>query len=96
MAQKQREMMAQVELAHQRELSEQLKKHDTLITEKQKGSHYHACSFWKQSCNLFLAIDTLKQQIAELMTGQSSTRQAQIEELRKKLIEAAKEANELR
>ena len=41
MAQKQREMMAQVELAHQRELSEQLKKHDTLITEKQKGSHYH-------------------------------------------------------
>jgi len=78
MAQKQREMMAQVELAHQRELSEQLKKHDTLITEKQK------------------AIDTLKQQIAELMTGQSSTRQAQIEELRKKLIDAAKEANELR
>ena len=40
MAQKQREMMAQVELAHQRELSEQLKKHDTLITEKQKGSHH--------------------------------------------------------
>ena len=30
------------------------------------------------------------------MTGQSSTRHAQIDELRKKLIDAAKEANELR
>ena len=48
------------------------------------------------SLRFILAIDTLKQQIAELMTGQSSTRQAQIEELRKKLIDAAKEANELR
>ena len=31
-----------------------------------------------------------------MMMGQSSTRQAQIEELRKKLIEAAKEANDLK
>ena len=30
------------------------------------------------------------------MKGQSSTRQAQIEELRKKLIDAAREANELK
>merc|ERR1712131_309793 len=42
------------------------------------------------------SIDTLKAQIAQMMMGQSSTRQAQIEELRKKLIEAAKEANELK
>ena len=42
------------------------------------------------------AIDTLKAQIAQMMMGQSSTRQAQIEELRKKLIEAAKEANDLK
>merc|ERR1711962_543198 len=41
-------------------------------------------------------IDTLKAQIAQMMMGQSSTRQAQIEELRKKLIEAAKEANDLK
>merc|ERR1711976_401154 len=34
--------------------------------------------------------------IAQMMMGQSSTRQAQIEELRKKLIEAAKEANDLK
>merc|ERR1711953_622683 len=42
------------------------------------------------------SIDTLKGQIAQMMMGQSSTRQAQIEELRKKLIEAAKEANDLK
>merc|ERR1712168_782212 len=42
------------------------------------------------------AIDTLKAQIAQMMQGQSSTRQAQIEELRKKLISAAKEANDLK
>jgi len=42
------------------------------------------------------AISQLKTQIAELMTGQSSTRHHQIEELRKRLIEAAQEANELK
>jgi hypothetical protein len=42
------------------------------------------------------AIENLKQQISCLMKGQSSTRQAQIEELRKKLIDAAREANELK
>ena len=48
-------------------------------------------------CNTEIkAIDTLKAQIAQMMMGQSSTRQAQIEELRKKLIEAAKEANDLK
>jgi len=42
------------------------------------------------------AISQLKTQIAELMTGQSSTRHHQIEELRNKLIEAAQEANDLK
>lgn len=42
------------------------------------------------------ANNTLKSQIAQMMQGQSNTRQAQIEELRKKLIEAAKEANDLK
>jgi len=78
MSQKQREMMAQVEKTHQREMAEQLRRHDTSVSEKQK------------------VIETLKAQIAELMTGQSSTRHAQIDELRKKLIDAAKEANELK
>jgi hypothetical protein len=41
-------------------------------------------------------IDKLKGQIAELMKGQSAERQAQIAELRKKLIGAAQEANDLR
>ena len=46
--------------------------------------------------SVYLAIDNLKAQIAELMKGQSSERQAQIAELRKKLIGAAQEANQLR
>jgi len=41
-------------------------------------------------------IETLKFQIAQLMKGQSTERQAQIAELRKKLVNAAQEANELR
>jgi len=41
-------------------------------------------------------IETLKSQIVQLMKGQSSERQAQIAELRKKLVNAAQEANELR
>ena len=42
------------------------------------------------------AIENLKHQISTLMKGESSTRQAQIEELRKKLIDAAREANQLK
>ena len=41
-------------------------------------------------------IETLKAQIGELMKGQSAERQQQIAELRKKLVNAAQEANELR
>jgi len=41
-------------------------------------------------------IETLKCQIGELMKGQSAERQQQIAELRKKLVNAAQEANELR
>ena len=45
---------------------------------------------------LILVIENLKAQIAHLMQGQSTERQAQIAELRKKLISAAKEASDLR
>lgn len=40
MSQKQREMMAQVEKTHQREMAEQLRRHDTSVSEKQKGKFY--------------------------------------------------------
>jgi len=71
-------VQTQVERNHQREIAEQIKRADMLISDKQKS------------------IDKLKQQIAENMRDQSSARHAQIEELRKKLIDAAKEANELK
>ena len=41
MSQKQREMMAQVEKTHQREMAEQLRRHDTSVSEKQKGKFLH-------------------------------------------------------
>ena len=37
MSQKQREMMAQIEKTHQREMAEQLRRHDASVSEKQKG-----------------------------------------------------------
>lgn len=42
------------------------------------------------------SIELLKQQVERLMHGQSKERQNQIDEMRKKLMGAAKEANELR
>jgi len=76
--QKQKDIQAQIEKSHHRQMNDLITKNDLIVQEKHK------------------AIENLKHQISTLMKGESSTRQAQIEELRRKLIDAAREANQLK
>jgi len=85
---------------HEQELALIAEKHRSLQAQIERNHQNELKQIFVKNDELVTeknrAIETLKAQIAQLMQGQSKERQAQLAELRKKLVNAATEANDLR